>query len=167
MGGTLKVLTFDPGGTTGYVINNVHKPGSTPPTYDYQESWSGGQLGPHEHHKELWELLTSCDANIIVCEAFNYRIIKNRGVDQPGVVLQSRNYIGIIELYVALTRKPLVMQPPSVIGLDWVSDEALKAMRIYTAGQKHRNDATRHAVYHLVHTLKRREILTPLRKLIK
>lgn len=160
-----KVIAFDPGGTTGYVIHKVRPKNSQTHGggYHYTDSWVGGQLGPEEHHIDLWKLLTSESPDIVVCEAFNYQIRRNQQVDMPGVVLMSRNYIGIIELYCKLRQKPLFMQQPSIIGLKWLNDSALKTLKIYTPGQQHKNDAARHLVYYVATEMKRNDSLERLR----
>jgi hypothetical protein len=166
MATTESIMSFDPGGTTGYTIRNLARRGrslSSGTSYDYNGVWRGGQLGPRTHHRELWQLLTREDPDRIVCEDFVYRIVKNQGVAQPGIQLVSREYIGVIKLYCALTNKPLHMQPSSVISLAWTADDALRKLGIYMPGEQHRNDATRHLLYFAVETLGRKDILLPLR----
>lgn len=160
-----KIISFDPGGTTGYVIHKVRPKNSQTAGggYHYTDSWIGDQLGPEEHHIDLWKLLTREDPDIVVCEAFNYQIRRNQQVDMPGVVLMSRNYIGVIELYCALTKTPLHMQQPSTIGIKWLDDEALKKLKIHTPGKPHKNDAARHLVYYVATEMKRRDSLERLR----
>lgn len=160
-----KIISFDPGGTTGYVIHKVVPKNAQKcnGSYHYTDSWTGGQLGPDKHHVDLWKLLTKENPDRVVCERFTYQIRKNQQVDMPGVVLMSRNYIGVIELYCELTHTPLFMQETSVIGLKWVDNEALKLLKIHTPGQVHKNDAARHLVYHVVHTMKRTDSLQALK----
>jgi hypothetical protein len=159
------VMSFDPGGTTGYAILNLVRRGHVrSSSYDFESTWKGGQLGPDRHHKALWNLLTQTNPDFVVCEQFNYQIRRNQEVDQPGIQLISRNYIGVIELYCELTKKPLAMQSPSIMQNFWVKDTALKTLELHTKGQGHRNDATRHGLYFAVTKMRRKDLLTPLRK---
>jgi hypothetical protein len=58
-----------------------------------------------------------------------------------------------------MLKRTLVMQQPAVLGVKWCKDEYLKGLGIHTAGEPHRNDATRHALYYLVQSLGRTDYL--------
>lgn len=157
---TRLILSFDPGGTTGfarYYLRDQEPQYSGQTDRHITEGWTGGQIGPGKHHKKLWAFLAREEPDWIVCEDFNY---------EPGhdhVELISRDYIGIIELYCQLTHKKLYMQPRTIMSTEWVKDAKLKLLGLYIPGQPHRNDATRHLVWHVVQTLRRKEILNGLR----
>lgn len=155
------ILSFDPGGTTGWARHFLRREGSSSiggNSYDYQESWSGGQLESDNHHVELWTLLTNLNPDKVICEQFE----NQHGT--PGIHLISRNYIGVIELYCALTNKPLIMQSPGIKQAAWISDEALKRLKLHHPGNVHRNDAVRHIIYYAVTVLKRKDILSALKR---
>lgn len=147
-----RIIALDPGGTTGWC------------TFDVGPSrWSGGQLDQEDHHEDLWHLLQRQQPNVVVYEAFNYQIRKHQGTTMPGVVLMSREYIGVAQLWCQLYQREIVKQQPSVVGLAWLKDPMLRKMGRYNTGEPHRNDATRHMLYYLVHTLGYKELLAPLR----
>jgi hypothetical protein len=163
---SIKILALDPGGTTGWCKHVLRSAGVALGTSGAQEgerAWAGGELTGDDHHKTLWKLLTSELPDVVVYEAFNYQIRKSQGTQMPGVHLISREYIGVAQLWCQLTGKEIVKQQPSVIGLTWVKDPSLKALGLYNSGEKHRNDATRHMLYYLVHTLGRTSYLSALR----
>jgi hypothetical protein len=155
----LTVMAVDPGGTTGIVIWRADWP---------LKEARRLELGPEVHHKQLWHLMYDEEPDIIVCERFEYQIRKSGGTEMPGVVLQSRNYIGIIELYCQLNPVPLVMQPTSVVakkqGALW-TDKKLKALGLYHApqGRQHMNDAMRHLLQYAVVTCWRTDLIQALR----
>lgn len=169
----LKIIAFDPGGTTGWAGHRV-RPRDHP-----MSEWAGGQFSPDDdvhpvvnpaaehcgHHKHLFEWLHKMKPNVVVCERFVYEIRRNQGVDMPGVVLISRDYIGVIELYCKMTLTPLFMRTRNALHL-W-DDEKLKKLGLYTAGARHRNDATRHLLDYIVGELGRRDYLKPLRSIVQ
>lgn len=149
----MKIIAFDPGGTTGWA-------GCLSSNERAREwEYSGGQIGPHDHHNDLWQFLKRQNPAAIVYEAFNYQIRRNQGTDMPGVVLMSREYIGIIRLYGEAFDVPVYKQQPSIIGLAYLKDSALKQAGLHTAGEPHHNDATRHLLYHLIYTRGQDDVL--------
>lgn len=156
----LKVISLDPGGTTGWVSHTVTSKDALRHNSDL--AFTGGQIGPEEHHKDLWQLLTQHDPDVVLCESFEYRIVKNQGVDMPGVNLISREYIGVAKLYATSANKLYHQQKPADVKPLW-TDEKLKGLGVYNSGAPHRNDATRHMLHFVVHNLKRRDYLMALR----
>lgn len=163
------IMAFDPGGTTGYVyhyLRHLNTSKYTGTNYDYVGAWGGGQIGPDKHHKELWTLLCREDPSVIVCESFDYRVLRDKDdtYDRGGISLVSREYIGIIELYCQLTGKPLYMQKSAIKAIEWLKDPSLKKLGVHTAGNQHQNDAARHLIHYLVVTLKRKDALNALKQ---
>lgn len=164
----MRVISIDPGGTTGWVLHEVPDEKATLPL-----EVSGGQIGPDDHHAELDALLDDNDPDIVVCEDFQYRLIKHKGASMPGINLVSKEYIGVVKLWVQqypdLHQPQLVMRlPAQAVGkqenIFW-TDEKLKRLGVYTAGEPHRNDATRHLLAYLLDVAKRRDyvrLLAPL-----
>lgn len=147
------LLALDPGGTTGYTLRRGEK-------------WVGGQLGPGNHHRDLWDLLHALkQPSSIICERFDYEIRRDakNTYDVPGIELVSRNYIGVVELFCELTKVKLYMSPRSVLGVEWVKDTALKKMGLYVPGKPHQNDSARHLIYHMVQIRNEKTILERLR----
>lgn len=132
-------IALDPGGTTGYKTLTVND--------DNTLTGEAGQLGPHEHHKELFDLLESFwmeDDMVVICERFEYR--QN---SRPGLVLDSREYIGVTKLFCVKYKKKLVLQSAAQ-GKGFVKDDHLKKLGLWMPGQQHARDATRHLIYYLV-----------------
>jgi hypothetical protein len=158
-GPSTKIMSFDPGGTTGWCKHMFRERA----THDGEARWDGGQIVGDNHHRVLWKLLTAENPDVIVYEAFNYQIRQSQAATMPGVVLISREYIGVLQLYAQLRKIPIFKQQPSVITITWLKDDALEKMGQHNSGEPHRNDATRHMLYHLVQTLERTDYLSALR----
>lgn len=179
----MKIMAFDPGGTTGWAKHLLLSPEElyrwapgAPP-----DVWSGGQLDqdydtrkvakystkkatdnhPSGHHCALWDLLAVENPDVVVVENFVYEVRRNQGVDQPGIVLISRDYIGVIELWCKMTMTPMMVRTRNALKM-W-DDEKLKKLGLYTKGARHRNDATRHLLDYIVTTLGRTDYLKPLK----
>lgn len=156
----VRVVGIDPGVTTGIAIHEV-LPGGVNPI------WRREELGPDKHHLDLYRLFTNVMPTIVVCEAFEYRIIRAAGkTDMPGIRLESREYIGICELYCQQNDVPLVMQPTSNKGKKaLISPDKLKGLGLYRApgGRQHMNDATAHALHYIVTKMRRADYLQALR----
>lgn len=152
----MRILSIDPGGTTGYTFMVC----SENPTHMQMGKSSGGQLGPDPHHAELHCLLDDYDPTVVVCEEFTYRIVGQHGSGStPGVNLISKEYIGVVKLWVVqypdIWTPTLYMQMPYIaVGKQafWSNDK-LKQLGLYKRGKPHQNDATRHLLYCLTDKL--------------
>jgi hypothetical protein len=160
--GGLCVLALDPGGSTGWAAYHaeVVMAGLDQPEF-YNQFINQGQLGPQEHHLDLWNLLGDMHvANyVIVCESFEYR-----REQRDNVVLISKEYIGVVNLFVQERSKTLprgfVLEHvpqnaatgksfwyPKVKGKkDSWDGSRLKHLGLYqpTTQGRHKNDATAH-----------------------
>lgn len=121
------IVSIDPGGTTGVAIKN-------------DIGWIFDQLGPHDHHRSLLNLLKDSEPDVVVCEDFIYQR-RNK------VNLKPVEYIGIVKYYVSMSYCKLEMQSPSLRGF-W-TDARLKQLKLYNVAMRHANDATRHLLYYL------------------
>jgi hypothetical protein len=142
-------VSLDPGGTTGYCMWDSREPSSF---------WTS-QVGPEEHHLQLYSALEDDNPGVIICEAFQYRPNDNR----PKVVLDSAEYVGVVKLWVQNTNAvaaqgppctlacTMVMQSASVGKAFWTNDK-LKALDLYKASMPHGMDALRHMLYFLTFT---------------
>lgn len=132
-------VALDPGGTTGVCVFDSTTGQIT--TY---------HLGPHAHHLDLWALLTSWDPDVVICEGFEYR-----NTARQGLVLDSKEYIGMAKLWCLLNGKKYVEQT-AAMAKGFIPDKGpranvvLKKLGWYSTAMKHANDATRHMVYWLV-----------------
>lgn len=129
----MKILSFDPGGTTG--VAQVSYSESEMPILDFVQQVEGGLLG----FLDWWNSLESHEWDAIVCEDFVLR---------PSVKFPDLSPVYIIGALTALTGA-VTLQSPSIKPL--CNDEVLKRMEFYTKGKPHGNDATRHAIIYLRH----------------
>lgn len=160
-----KLMAIDPGGTTGIAIVDLE-------SYEIRTL----ELGPEEHHLGLDLLLVNERPDILVVEEFTYRVVESKGTKMPGIILVSKEYIGICKLYVAIQNIEgdglcrLIMQTPSQGGGGykhkgfWTNDK-LKRLGLYNApeGRQHMADALRHALYWITFTKKDNQFLLRLR----
>ena len=150
----MRILSFDPGGTTGWAFHSLYQGELTGAPHI-----EGGQLGPHEHHGELWNLIYHYTPDLIVYEQFDYRIKKDKtsGMEIPGIVLVSKEYIGIFKLWQAgmPQKRRLFAQSSSYGGAGGRSghafwtDDKLKVIGAHHPGKQHQNDATRHMLMYI------------------
>lgn len=125
------VLAIDPGVTTGYAWAAI--------TERKVESIGAGEGDYTE--AELWGLLSSVSPAAIVAESFEFR---QRARD--GLVLQSRNLLGVCILWTTLRNVPYFEQSASK-GKGFFTDEKLRSVQAYWKGLGHARDATRHLLY--------------------
>lgn len=185
--GAVHVLALDPGGHTGWALysadfltNGLTGLDDASPEF-YNETILQGQMGPEKHHLELYDFLGMQHTTnfFIVCESFEYR------QDQrPNVVLISKEYIGVVELFtqernrtlpddIKITHVPQTAATgkgfwyPKVKGRkDSWDGSKLKAAGLYTptTDGRHINDATAHLLHWLTFgPWKRKEWLLKLR----
>lgn len=125
----MTIVALDPGQTTGVaVIPNEGLP------------WNivAMQL-TGAHHSTLLELLVSHKPSVVICETF-----QNRG--QDSAVLASVEYIGVVKLYLQLSKATGVWQSSST-GKQFWDDERLQQYGLYIKGLPHARDAIRHYAY--------------------
>jgi hypothetical protein len=140
----MKIMAFDPGRTTGWVYIIWQR--ETSPSFE------GGTLGPEPHHKALWKLLHERQPELIVAEHF----IQTGGY----VVLDSREYEGILILYSQEYNIPIVLQNASE-GKSIFTDKVIPAKM-----NKHTKDALRHGLHYITTVLKDYRFLKSERPLL-
>lgn len=142
----LTVIALDPGGTTGWSMFRAE----VMPTPDGEElfnaRWSQGQLGPHEHHDQLYGFLELQQTmqTYVICEGFEYR---NRA--RAGLVLVSKEYIGVAKLF-CIRNKVSYGEQTAAQGKGFVKDANIKKLGMWMPGKPHANDATRHLLWWLI-----------------
>lgn len=133
----MRVLSLDPGGTTGYAITTYD------PTFPAEIERSGqiknSLRGFLDFH---WDVLESEQFDFIICENFELR----EGI--YGADLSPVYIIGALEALYPTTQ--IVYQAPYQKPL--VDDDRLKKLGLYEPGKPHRNDAVRHMVIYLRNT---------------
>jgi hypothetical protein len=134
-------IALDPGQTTGVALIR-----------DKSKPWAIETLQLEgDHHLDLHRFLFALRPKFVVCETF-----ENRG--QDAALLTSREYIGVVKVYQQLTRCDVIWQNSST-GKQFWKDERLHKCGLYTKGQKHARDATRHYAYWRVFKLGDKSIL--------
>lgn len=135
----IKVIALDPGGTTGWAKGLIRE-GRMGVTSG-QDTWN---------HYQIYEYLRLFKPDAIVCERFDYR---KGGKKQEGVELVSREYIGIVHLFVQRRQPPVIhrcvvklylQMPTEALGGFWAKDSKLKEDGVFMVGKPHANDAMRH-----------------------
>lgn len=128
----MKLISFDPGGTTGVAI--VQYSDTEPPRLDSAFQIENGLEGFVYWARQIdWS-----EFDAIVCESFILR---------PSVKFPDLSPVYIIGAMEALISTEIAYQPPSSKPL--CPDDLLKRIEFYTRGRPHANDATRHAIIYL------------------
>lgn len=130
-----KILSFDPGGTTGYCFM-VYTDKEFPMMID-----SGQIPDGHKGFVKWWRSygVELAVGSTIVCESFTLR----EGV--PGVNLEPCYVMGALEGM--LRNQEVVYQKPTFKA--YCDNDALKRLGFYLRGQQHARDAVRHAIAYL------------------
>jgi hypothetical protein len=129
----MKVISLDPGVTTGYAIGLIE---------DGKMEVLGGQ--ERWNHVGLYRFLKDNSPQVVISERFEFRKKAREGLE-----LYSRELIGVTNLYAQIFMEPpheLVMQMPSVIG-GFFSDAQLKKDGLWKEGRGHNMDALRHLLH--------------------
>lgn len=145
------ILALDPGGTTGWA--RAMPGGLLSPNGIV---FDGGQIGPHEHHEELYDLLTTMNPDFLVIESFDFRQHKGGQGIKDKVELVSREYIGVAKFYCERYCVVYTQQMPflkSKITNDKLARLGLLHPRKLTT-DVHYHDAMRHLLYYMVHQLR-------------
>src|SRR5438045_629444 len=111
----MKVVSLDPGKTTGYSIAVVDDPRRFGFCYSQREM----------SEKQLVDLLYRINPDHVVCESFEYRNVARTNLDLTPVRL-----IGAVNYYHQFSKCELHMQK-SAVGKGHFTDEKLKKLGIY------------------------------------
>jgi hypothetical protein len=131
-----KILSIDPGGTTG--IAEITYTALDEPVLKSVQQIEGGLQGFLE-----WYRGRQGNWDQIVCEDFVLR----PSVKFPD--LSPVYIIGALEAFEVFNSVKPIYQSPSLKPL--CNDEVLKRIDFYTKGKPHGNDATRHGIIYLRH----------------
>lgn len=134
-------VALDPGGTTGIAI-----------VKDSSQPWnlSVGEL-TGEHYRKLFRYLGVLQPMYLICETF-----ENRG--QSAAVLTSKEYIGVVKLYLQRSDTHGIWQSASTGKAFW-SDDMLRRYNLYVKGLRHARDAIRHYAAWRTFTIGDRDLL--------
>lgn len=126
----MKLVSFDPGGTTGVC------------TFIGPNNFLFHQMDQDQHHLLLYQFLLNQRPDKIIYEKFTSQPRKKH------VDLRAREYIGVIKLYGQTHETEYVGQDASTAKQFW-TDDKLKVIDLYIAGSRHAMDALRHMLYYL------------------
>lgn len=135
---TLRVLTFDPGETTGYAF------------FEAPELIEAGQIPTGSLKIGLpliTDLMNDKKPQAIVVE--DYRIYRSKAKIHIGSDLHTARLIGTIETLCAQHNIPLYKQS-AAIAKKFCTDEKLHIWNLWQTGKRHANDAIRHGVYFML-----------------
>jgi len=93
----------------------------------------------------LFGLLDATSPSVVVAESFDYR-----AGEEGGLVLVSRNLLGVSKLWCTLHHVDYHEQSPSE-GKAYFTNDALRALGLYDRGKPHTRDAMRHLLRFLTH----------------
>lgn len=136
-----KIVSFDPGKTTGVAVFYADFPLGVG-----EHDLTLEQLGPENHHRALWNLLCDYNPTEVICERFQFR-------QKLGADYHAPEYIGVIALWCEMFNVPLHMQTPAQ-AKGFVPNRRLHELHLYEQNKRHSMDALRHLVYYITATLK-------------
>lgn len=128
----MKIVAFDPGGTTGIACGDLDEERGLMKVSAEQEVLN---------HNGLWNYMWTERPDWIITESFEYR---NRA--RPGLELISCELIGVIELYIQQYKSGYVKQTAAK-GKGYFTDKILKRDGLYVPGIPHGMDALRHLLH--------------------
>lgn len=133
----MRVLTLDPGGTTGYCTADL--------TNNDLLNIRVAQLNVPNHHATLWTLLNKFKPEVLISESFEYR-----NQSRAGLVLVSKEYIGVAKLWYQLNDSSEYIEQSPGVAKSFVADAHIKKLGLWVAGKPHAMDALRHMIYYTV-----------------
>lgn len=142
----IKAIAFDPGKTTGFAVGEILME-------DEQATEIKNRISPGVmlvqtaqavmEHADIMNFLLDQKPDYIICENFEFR-----QKARTGLVLISREYIGVVELYSQMNEEcTLVMQQPGMVINGHFSNDKLKALGMYRKGNIHANEACMHLLH--------------------
>ncbi|MCA9340198.1 MAG: hypothetical protein KDA17_04765 [Candidatus Saccharibacteria bacterium] len=138
IGPVFRIIALDPGGTTGWATYSAFRDPRLR-KFDY------GQIGPEEHHLELFNFLglQQVEDTQVVCESFEYR-----NTSRAGLVLVSKEYIGITKLF-CLERDIRYTEQTASMAKAFVKDSHIKKLGLWSSKDNHAMDAMRHLLRYI------------------
>lgn len=131
----MKVISIDPGETTGYALAKK----------DHDKLYLAYDQA-RMNHSDFWAFLRETNKHgpvHTVCEDFEFR----QGKQKTGLSLYPVELIGVLRLWCNNEQwYPLWMQKAAQ-GKGYYDDNKLKSMRIYQKGLDHGRDAARHLLH--------------------
>jgi hypothetical protein len=156
----MKILSFDPGGSTGWASFETLNDGSS-------HHFDGGTFVIDDHHKDIRQLITDTDPDLVIYETFEFRQSAGKERERKGLNLISREYIGIIKLTTADLNIKTRQQPPAYKDTNLVRDDNLKKLgllRFPLWPNRHYHDAARHLAHYLIQQERNPQILEMVKR---
>ena len=144
----LTILTFDPGGTTGWAMlkgtGEYDEEANLVEIHDFQITC--GQIAEKDHHSQIQLLIETNyrHKTYVICESFKYRNASRYGLDMSAV-----EYIGIIKLICKDLGIEYSEQSPSQ-AKGFVPDAKIRSLDLWYPSNRHAMDAIRHMIFALV-----------------
>lgn len=160
---TFTAIAIDPGETSGwgmYRAQRIVTPDGASEWYD--EKFTCGELGPHDHYNQLETLLELQESQEyhIICESFEFR---NTGKHRDNLVLVSLEYIGVVKLFCQKHSYPANMQTASqgkITKKSFVRKENLQRLGLWDPRLGHAMDGYGHLLQWMINgPLKRKDFL--------
>lgn len=138
----LKIVSLDPGVTSGYALAVVEDPSRVFIAYGENRMTV----------RDLWDGLIKLSPDILICEDFEYRNRARAGLDLTPVKM-----IGVVELWASPVKVAYgketkgfdVYFQKAAEGKGHFSNEKLKEIGVYQKGVNHGRDACRHLLHWL------------------
>jgi hypothetical protein len=131
MGTELRIVSIDPGVTTGYTFGLL-VPNERLDVYPHQLT--------HDVD-DFWRHIKAFEPQHIVIERFEFR----QGKQHAGINLFPRELIGVARLYSLVAPPPVAIDLQTAAqGKSYFSDKTLKANGLYARGVPHAMDSLRH-----------------------
>jgi hypothetical protein len=133
----IKVLTLDPGVTTGYCLAVIEDPRTVFLAYGEERI----------NVRQLWDGMNKLSPDVLICEDFTYRNRARAGLDLTPVKM-----IGVVELWAAPMNLAIgrtskgreIFFQTAAEGKGHYKDQALRDAGVYKKGVNHGRDACRH-----------------------
>lgn len=135
------ILAFDPGETTGVAL--LHRTQTT----IHVRSWQIQTSDLISAHEIVKPIIAEKDNDIVVCE--DYKVYGWKTQQHSWSSLHTPKLIGTISSLCADSNIPLRMQMAQQVKY-FCTDEKLRYWGVYNSGNRHANDAVRHAVYYFL-----------------
>lgn len=128
----MKIIAFDPGGTTGFAVGYL----------DEEKGILSIRADEHKFdHNMLFAQLVIVKPDWVITESFEYRSRARTGLE-----LISSELIGVIKLYAQQSECGFSEQTAST-GKGYYTDAKLKTDGLYEKGKPHAMDALRHLLH--------------------
>lgn len=143
-----RLITIDPGETTGYSIWDKAKLTECGQLNTFQVRTSVGWLKEWINEKTYKD--TFYNTKDLYCVIEEYRVYGNKTDDHAQSTMHTSRLIGALECLL-MQRGINYHTRMAVFAKKWATDEKLKDWGFYSRGERHARDAVRHGCYFYHH----------------